>query len=254
MKRLYLSRLRGFVQSRSVRFATRPPGHRGGLATAGKSRSRCHGFTLAEMMIAVAIFIMVIVAAIYIQIFGLEFDEICNSKMGATELARTGFDDLMNDIRGAKIWLIGSGGISNSYAVFTPVANMATIVGNALQLFPSPTTNSPYILYYFDTNTACSTNAQGRLCRLVSTNNNQIYTWKPVVQYLTNTTPATTTNSMFFHAENYMGQIMNDYQYKYVIVTTMEFSEYQFPTTKVGSNQYFNYYRMRLKATSHCPN
>ena len=259
MKRFYLGDLRPALARSQHPIGCRSAGEK--LQTGAQcpertaaKRGRRGGFTLVEMMVASTLFIMLVAAVIYSQIFGLKYDEICNSKMGASEEARVGFDQLMNDIRGAKVWRIGSGGLSNSSVSFTAVGNAAMQVGNALQLFPSPSTNSPYILYYFDTNTACLTNAQGRLCRVSSLTNNLESGWSVLVQYLTNTMPATMTNSMFFHAEDYQGNVVNDYQYKFVIVTTMEFAEYQYPTTFVGSNCYFNYYRMRLKATSHCPN
>ena len=34
----------------------------------------------------------------------------------------------------------------------------------------------------------------------------------------------------------------------------MEFCQYQYPLTKVGSNCLYDYYRMQFKVSSHCPN
>jgi len=56
---------------------------------------------------------------------------------------------------------------------------------------------------------------------------------------------------MVFSAQDYLGQQMSDYQYKYVIDTLMEFYQYQFPKTFVGPGYYYDYYRIELKAASH---
>ena len=39
-----------------------------------------------------------------------------------------------------------------------------------------------------------------------------------------------------------------------MIAATMEFSQYQYPLTKVGPGYYYNYYRIQIKAASHSPN
>jgi hypothetical protein len=59
---------------------------------------------------------------------------------------------------------------------------------------------------------------------------------------------------MSFSAQHYDGTLAQDIQFKYAIVTTMEFAQYQYPLTRVGPGNYYNYYRIQLKAASHCPN
>ena len=60
-------------------------------------------------------------------------------------------------------------------------------------------------------------------------------------------------NSMTFHAERYDGTTLSDLQFKYVIVALMEFYQFQYPLTKVGSNYLYDYYQMNLQAARRAP-
>ena len=210
-------------------------------AGAGRGR-RAQAFTLAEMMISVFIFVFMVLGVIYVWMFAMRFDELSCSKLGASDKSRMSFDMLTSDIRAAKWWKVGTG----DHTSFTACGNQTNQVGNALKLSSSGDTNSPaYIIYYFDT-AACT------LCRL----SNGVPTIKIIAQSLTNSGTlgnGTTNTSMTFYAEKYDGTRALDWQYKYAIVTTMEFCQYQYPLTKVGPGYYFNYYRIQIKAASHCP-
>jgi Tfp pilus assembly protein PilW len=211
-------------------------------AGAGRGR-RAQAFTLAEMMISVFIFVFMVLGIIYVWMFAMRYDELSCSKLGASDKSRMSFDLLTSDIRAAKWWKVGTGNATS----FTPCVNATNQVGNALKLSSSGDTNSPaYIIYYFDT-------AASQLCRL----SNGVPTIKIIAQSLTNSGTlgnGTTNTSMTFYAEKYDGTRALDWQYKYAIVTTMEFCQYQYPLTKVGPGYYYNYYRIQIKAASHCPN
>ena len=211
-------------------------------AGAGRGR-RAQAFTLAEMMISVFIFVFMVLGIIYVWMFAMRYDELSCSKLGASDKSRMSFDLLTSDIRAAKWWKVGTGNDTS----FTACGNATNQVGNALKLSSSGDTNSPaYIIYYFDT-------AASQLCRL----SNGVPTIKIMAQSLTNSGTlgnGTTNTSMTFYAEKYDGTRALDWQYKYAIVTTMEFCQYQYPLTKVGPGYYYNYYRIQIKAASHCPN
>lgn len=194
-------------------------------------RSGRLAFTLVEMMTALGVFSLISIALVYTQMFGLRYDELVCSKLGASDKSRMGFDQLTRDIRGAMIWKIGTGSTNS----FLPCTNAANQVGNALQISYTADTNS-YVRYFFDT-------TKWWLCRLT----NGMTSATIVVPNLTNTTGS----SMTFHAEDYRGSNTTDFTYKYVIVTTMELAQYQYPLTKVGPGYYYNYYRMQFKVASH---
>jgi prepilin-type N-terminal cleavage/methylation domain-containing protein len=201
-----------------------------------KTAGEC-GLTMVEMMVTIAIFVMLIAAFISANIFGLRYDELVCSKLGASEQSRRSFEKLTGDIRASKIWRIGTG----SQTTFRPLTNGVLMVGNAIQLCLTTDTNT-YIRYYFETNGPFTTQPNGRLCRMTSSGDYTI-----LAQCLTNASGT----SMVFSAQNYLGQQMSDYQYKYCIDTLMEFFQYQFPKTSVGPGLYYDYYRIELKTASH---
>jgi|SRR6266850_3731088 len=210
------------------------------LCEANRARnSRRAGFTLTEMLVASATFSLVIVGTLSAHLFGLKYDQRICSKLGASEQTRTSFELLTSDIRASKIWRIGYG----SAATFSNLPNATLQQGNALQLSPTTDTNV-WIRYYFETNGPALANPNGRLCRIGSDGS-----FRVISENLTNATP----NSMTFYAENYRGTNVYDYNYKCVIVTFMEFCQFQFPKTTVGAGGYYDYYRVLLKAASHCP-
>jgi Tfp pilus assembly protein FimT len=201
------------------------------------SRRRQEGLTLVEMMTTVAIFTLVVGAFVYANMFGLRYNELANSKLGASEQARLGFDLLTADIRSAKIWAVGNGNSSS----FTPIPNGSAQAGNAVQMSPTSDTNT-YARYYIDSDTNTTSNPNGRLCRIDSTGNYQI-----LADFLTNTFG---TN---FQAQNYQGSNVTDLQYKYVLAAKLEFYQYQFPKTYVGPGYYYDYYCLQFKVTPHNP-
>jgi hypothetical protein len=186
-----------------------------------------------------------VLGIIYTWMFGMRYDQVICSKLGASDKSRMSFDLLTGDIRAAKWWKVGTG----SKTTFTACTNQMNQIGNAIKLSASGDTNSPsYIVYYFDTNAA-----PWQLCR----RSNGVAQVQIIAQYLTNSGTlgnGTTNTSMTFEAQKFDGTLAQDWQFKYMIVTTMEFCQYQYPLTKVGPNYYFNYYRIQLKAASHCPN
>jgi len=217
-----------------------------------RRRARARAFTMPEMMVAVGIFSMMVLAVVGVWLFCLRWDELVCTKLGASEKSRMSFDQLICDIRAAKWWKVGTATNTGATVNFTACGNATNQIGNAIKLSASGDTNSPaWSIYYFDTNT-------------IPTNACQMFYWsngmanvKLMAQNLTNTGNlgnGTTNTSMAFHAEKYDGTLAQDWSFKYLLVATMEFSQYQYPLTKVGSGYYYNYYRIQLKAASHCPN
>ncbi len=208
------------------------------LVAAGARRVRlAEAFTLAEMMTAVFIFVFMTLGIIYTWLFCLRYDELVNSKLGASDKSRMSFDMLTGDIRSAKWWKIGNGA-ATSFAACTNAMNQ---IGNAVRLSASSDTNSTaYVTYYFDTNQ----------CQLFRVTNSVPLTTNILAQNLTNSSGS----SMQFSAQQFNGNLAQDWQFKYMIVATMEFCQYQYPLTKVGPGYYYNYYRIQIKAASHCPN
>ena len=187
------------------------------------------GFTLPEVMVASAIFGLTVIGFVYCQMFGMRQDQLVNSKIGASEQARLSFNDLANDIRAAKIWQIGNGDLSS----FTGIPLGCNQQGNALKLSLTTDTNQYYV-YYFDTNASKLFRGHSGSTAITC-----------LAQFLTNT--------MYFQAQNYHGDNQTDLTHKGVIDVVMQFWQYQYPITKVGPGNFYDYYKMELRLTPHAP-
>ena len=185
--------------------------------------------TTTELIITMAIFSIVILGAIELHIFGLRQNEIVESKLGASDQARMAFARMVEDIQSAKLWEIGEGSESG----FTPIPNGMLQQGTALQLYPT-NSSDVFIRYFFDP-------GERELRRTQSGLN----TSRLVAAHL--------TNNVFFTAEDYQGNIKSNLTYKCVIGAKFEFYQYDYPTTKVGEGNFYDYYKLEFKVTPHCP-
>lgn len=188
----------------------------------------CRAFTLIEMATTAGLFTLVVIALIYTQIFALRQDQLTESKLGASDSSRRGFSQMGLDIRSAKIWTIGDG----SDSAFAGIPNGTEQRGTAIQLSLTTDTNH-YIRYFFNTNA-------GTLFRVHSGSRPTL-----VCKDL--------TNSMFFQAEDYHGDMQTDLSHKGVIHVMLEFAQYQYPQTKVGAGYLYDYYKMEFRYTPHVP-
>ncbi len=192
--------------------------------------------TLAEMLVATAVFSLAVLGLVYVQMFILKYDELTLSKVGASEMSRVSFNELVSDIRTAWTWAIGTGDQNG----FIPVGNGNPQRGNALVVSPTQNTNA-YVLYFFTTNvTPTLTNFM--LCRMT----NGAVNYSIVAQNLTNN-----VYTNMFLAEDYQGNLLTTLRYKYVIHVVLEFCQYQFPLTRVGPGYYYDDYKMEFRVASH---
>ncbi len=204
----------------------------------GKARfTRTGGFTMVEMMTAMLILTFTIAALLSAHIMGLKQNQLIESKAGASDSSRRAVNNLVSDIRRAKMWFIGN--ISGS--TFTAVSS-GQERGNALALCET-TNGTQFIYYYFDTSDTNNSNG-----KLLSTYNSP---WSPVVL------ASNLINTLYFTAEDFNGVIQtnnwNSKSYKNVIHTTLQFRQFQYPTTTVGSNCLFDSYQLDFRATPHLP-
>ena len=75
----------------------------------GKARfTRTGGFTMVEMMTAMLILTFTIAALLSAHIMGLKQNQLIESKAGASDSSRRAVNNLVSDIRRAKMWFIGN--------------------------------------------------------------------------------------------------------------------------------------------------
>jgi prepilin-type N-terminal cleavage/methylation domain-containing protein len=205
------------------------------LAAPSGARNRL-GMTLTEMMVVMCVFSIVVLALVYTQMFVMRYDQMTTSQVGASEMSRMSFDDMLRDIRTAWTWSIGTGNATT----FTPVGNSVPQEGNALQVSATQNTNN-YVRYFFTTNTTIDT-TNFSLCRIT----NGAATYTVLASGLTNN-----YYTNMFIAEDYLGNELTTYRYKYVIHVVLEFCQYQFPLTIVGPGYYYDDYKMDFRVASH---
>ena len=195
--------------------------------------------TLIEMMFAVALMTVIITAVMSANFLGWREENLLETKAGACDSSRQAIGQLLYDIRAAKGFDIGAYSGTN----FTAITNGA-LQGNSVKLYTfAISTNqvidaTRYTLYYFDTSQASNNN--GVLWRMDGSNAPSM-----VVSNLINT--------LYFTSEDYLGNTQSVRTYKGVIHATLQFSQFLYPLTKVGSNQLYDYYRVECRATPHIP-
>ena len=195
------------------------------------------GHTLIEAMLAIGtIIIMVIMALMAAHLMGLRQNQLVQSKCGASDSSRRALQNLPVDIRMAKMW-----NLNPKRDDFVAITNGA-MQGTALELC-STTNGSQYTLYYFDTNDVA--NSDGKLMSTSITN------WNPVV------IASNLINTLYFTAEDFRGitqtNFINGRYYKNVIHVNLQFCQFQYPQTTVGTNGLYDYYKLEFRATPHLP-
>jgi hypothetical protein len=200
------------------------------------------GYTLVEVMLASGIFTMMFAALYTAQMIGMRLGGLVDSKSGASDASRYALQKLPTDIRSAKMWFIGNLSGTN----FIAITN-GPLQGPALELCQY-SVGTQFTIYYF-TNAG---NNNGMLMRTYTSN------WSPVVICSNLINTAYFPNGMTFTAENYAGQkqtnsITNVNTFKNIIHVTLQFCQFQYPLTVVGTNGLYDYYKLEFRATPHLP-
>ncbi|MFM2081546.1 MAG: hypothetical protein RL380_237 [Verrucomicrobiota bacterium] len=186
---------------------------------------RALAMTLVEMVVTMAILVMMMGGMIALHLFGMKYDYVATSKLGASDQARRSFNTLLSDIRSAK----GIGIGTNYGTTFTNVPKGSNLLGTALQLVYARSTN--VIVYYFDT-------ANNWLCKRT----NGVAGYEVMASEMTNT--------FIFRGEDYLTQNITYLDNHSVVSIIMEFYRYQYPLVTIGSNQLYDYYKLEFKAAS----
>jgi hypothetical protein len=223
---------------------------------AGQARN-ARGMTLVEMMTTTGLFTLVVAGMVAVNMFGLKQDEFLNSQIGASDQSRMEFDMLLEEIRSGKNVQIGTGWSTN----FTPITNGAQ-QGDTIQIAPS--TNFPgtyFIYYYFYTNPPSNANWLVRVAVATGTNGITTRTTNTVATCIANTTNQWMTNALNFSALGFNGTswalLTNDpttySTHNYIVTCLLQFYQYQYPLTYVGTNCLYDYYQINLQAARRAP-
>jgi prepilin-type N-terminal cleavage/methylation domain-containing protein len=195
--------------------------HSTNLRRRWRRATNARAFTLAEMMVALAIFSFVVIAMVVLQVFGFKMTALTQSKLGSIGYTLKALDQVRNQVRSAYSIQVGNG----TGAAFTVTGTS----GTTLRIFP--TTNSNYMQVYLDTNSAT-------LHMLNSLNNNQYAIASSI------------SNQTIFQAVNYQGVVSTNNPGHYAIKMTLKFAQlgYQIPVST------YDYYTLEAAMTPRAQN
>ena len=188
-------------------------------------RDRGAGFTLAELLVVMSLFVLVILGMVTANIYGLQALEYVKPKLGASEDARHALNLLLLEVRQGTLVRIGQGDSSS----FTEVAVNQPQRGGAIQIYPT-TNMGTWVRYYIDTSAS-------KLNRIT----NGAVAPTVIACYV--------SNSMVFTAEDFRGNILTNNQNNRVIELLLQFYQIEYPVTPVGPGQFFDYYQLRTRVT-----
>jgi prepilin-type N-terminal cleavage/methylation domain-containing protein len=191
-----------------------PPGWAGQVA-----------FTLPELMVAMAIFSLLMAGMMIANVFGIRAHEMTKVKLGASDEARRAINLLSAEIRTAKIIRIGNGDASS----FAEIPLNSLQQGSAIQIHPT-TNTANFVRYFWNSD-------DHQLKR--SMNGSNIVT--VVANFI--------TNQLVFTSEDGFGSILTNNQNNRVIGLKLEFYQLQYPVVKIGPGQLYDYYRLSTKTT-----
>ncbi len=204
-------------------------------------RARTAGFTLVEIYIVSAIFLVLVGAMLALQIFGLQIYTLAATKLTATAGGRKALNEIRDAVREAK--LVDVGVYTNGSTTFNSIGNGTNQIGNALLIF----TNSSAItgtLYFMD-------QPSSSLLRVTMTSgayntNGYLYTGTPVGLF---TNIPFVTNYFIFDAEDYLGNVLTNNSNNRIIHMTLQFSQWEYPVAGVGNGAMYDYYELHTKVT-----
>lgn len=185
----------------------------------GQPFRKSGGFTLAELLIAITVFTMLLGGIIFAHLFGLSMFKITETKLNATADARKLIGSMANEIRACNSVFIGDA--TNGF--FAGKLNGEVQRGSGLLIYP--TTNTAHFIVYF-VNPSDQT-----FRRATSTNGSGLVVAESI------------TNAMVFTAQDHLGNVLTNNQNNRVIHLNLEF--YQ----AARHMQQADYYKLETSVT-----
>ena len=161
------------------------------------------GFTLPEVLISTALFILLVGGIVFANLFGLSMFSIMATKLNATAAARKTIGKMTDEIRTCKTTWIGS--ITNGD--FVALLDGETQEGSGLLIYP--TTNTADFIIYF-------VNPSDKTFRRTTS-----------VREPATILADTITNTMVFRAQDFFGTVLTNHQDNHVIHMNLEFYQPQ---------------------------
>jgi prepilin-type N-terminal cleavage/methylation domain-containing protein len=185
------------------------------------------GFTLPEVHISLAIFVIVLGALSVTYLFGLRVFELVRPKLEAVAQARSLLGNLNYEIKSSSQVKIGTGTLTT----FVEASATNTQAGNAIQIYPDSDTNS-YFRYFRDANDQTLKKVTRR-----ATTTNMIIVASGI------------TNQSVFTALDSTGKPLTNSQNNRVIAMTLQFYQQEYPVGKQKSKNASDFYQLTTRVT-----
>lgn len=179
-------------------------------------------------MTTMAIFSMVVLGMVSLQIFAFKMNAFTSSKLTITADALKALDQIRDQIRGAtNAVVIGNFNVANN--TFTAIANGSSQIGNAVQISNN---SANYVTFYVSTNAFGLTS--GNLFRQNTNSQPTVLTHSNII------------NQLAFQAENYQGNTnVAGSSAHYTIHMTLQFQKLDYSAPIVT----YDYYQLESRAT-----
>ena len=185
--------------------------------------------TLSELLIASSLMVVVLGGVVYSHLMGGKLMQFAAAKLGASDSARKAFGKLQDEVRAATSIRVGDG----TATAFTIAADGTAQQGRAVQIYPTTNLNW-WIRYYYQTNA-------GELRRVTSSNS----TPQIIATYV--------TNAVIFAQEDHLGNTLTANTANSTLNVRLQFYQLTYPQTKIGTNNYYEYYQLQSRITRRIP-
>jgi prepilin-type N-terminal cleavage/methylation domain-containing protein len=204
-------------------------------------RTRTAGFTLLEMWTAMAIFTLLTIAIVSIQLYAMRVYTLAATKLTATATGRAAVNLIREQVRSST--QVNVGYYSNS--IFSIIGDNTNQIGNAIYLNPTSDETYGTVFYKDQINTnlvSCLfTNATISTNGLVVTDTGSVYNFVTNVHFITNYT--------VFQCEDFQGNILNNNNNNRIVHLTLMFSQWEYPIAGVGNGAMYDYYELHTRVT-----
>lgn len=181
--------------------------------------------TLVEMMIATSTFTMMMAGFFLVYLFGFKMYSVAEAKTGASDDARISLSRMANEVRSAWLVKVGDGGLTSfQEKQFGQVQR-----GSAIQIYPTSNTNQ-WVRYYLDT-------IDYTLKRKTHSDSAALLMAHSIA------------SQSIFTSEDFQGNVLTNNYNNRVIGLKLQIKQFQYPITKVGAGQLFDFYEINTKFT-----
>jgi prepilin-type N-terminal cleavage/methylation domain-containing protein len=191
----------------------------------GSAFLRHAAFTLPEILISMAIFVMIATLVVSSQLYGFKMFHMVRPRLSASDEARTLTGRLIDEVRTAHLVRVGNG----TATTFTEPPYGAWQQGNALQIYPGTNTNT-FVRYFW--------NSSDQSLKRITEDPLDLVTIAHAV-----------SNSVVFTAEDFQGKVLTNNFNNRVIGVKLQFFELHYPRRAVGPGNLYEFYQISTKVT-----